>query len=184
MRSGVFIVAVAALMLSAPALKAADPKPGGGEPSPEKTMAMEEGIWDGEVTVTLPGAEPVKSKCVETNQMLGGKWLISEFKGEFFGSRFEGNGQNGYDAKKGKYVASWVDSVSSKILLLEGSYDEKTKTLTLHADAEDPAGNPMKLRLETQFKDDGTRVFTEYVQADGQKDFAKFMEIKYTKRKK
>ena len=41
----------------------------------------------------------------------------------------------------------------------------------------------MKMRLETQINDDGTRVFKEFVQMDGQKEFAKLMEIKYTKRK-
>ena len=41
----------------------------------------------------------------------------------------------------------------------------------------------MKMRLETQMKEDGTRVMKEYVQMDGQKEFVKFMEIKYTKRK-
>jgi hypothetical protein len=40
------------------------------------------------------------------------------------------------------------------------------------------------MRLETQFKDEDTRTFTEYVQMDGQKEFTKFMDIKYTKRKK
>ena len=41
----------------------------------------------------------------------------------------------------------------------------------------------MKIRLETQFKDDGSRVFTQFVKMNGQTDFAKFIEIKYTKRK-
>ncbi len=42
----------------------------------------------------------------------------------------------------------------------------------------------MKMRLEFQFNDDGTRTLSEFVQMDGQKDFAKLMGIKYTKRKK
>jgi hypothetical protein len=75
--------------------------------------------------------------------------------------------------------------MSTHIDLMEGSYDEKTKTLTLRAESEDPtSGKPMKMRLETQLKDENTRVFTEYVQVEGQKDFAKFMEVTYTKRKK
>jgi len=41
----------------------------------------------------------------------------------------------------------------------------------------------MKMRLETQYNDDGTRTFSLYAQADGQKEFSKGMEIKYTKRK-
>jgi hypothetical protein len=68
---------------------------------------------------------------------------------------------------------------------MEGTYDEKAKKLTLNAETENPGtGKPMKLRLETEFKDDGSRTFTEFVQMEGQSDFAKFMEVKYTKRKK
>jgi hypothetical protein len=153
-----------------------------------KVLAMQEGVWDADVTITMPGPDgkvtPANSKGVETNRMLGGKWLISDFKGDFLGSPFEGHGQNGYDVKKGQYIATWVDSMSTRIDTLQGSYDEKTKTLTFHAESENPAdGKPLKMRLETQFNDDGTRTVREFVQTDGQKDFAKFMEIKYTKRK-
>jgi Protein of unknown function (DUF1579) len=182
-RAKIFSV-VAGLLFVTPVLNAQD-----SSPLPEhKILAMEEGVWDAEITMTIPGQDSkdaAKSKGVETNRLLGGKWLISDFKGEFFGSLFEGHGVNGYDAKKGKYVGTWVDSMSQHIDLLEGTYDEKTKTLTLNAESVNPAtGKPMKMRLETQFKDEDTRTFTEYVQMDGQKEFTKFMDIKYTKRKK
>jgi Protein of unknown function (DUF1579) len=156
------------------------------KPLPEhKILAVEEGVWDAEITTTVPGQDAIKSKGLETNRLIGGKWLISDFKGEFFGSPFEGHGVNGYDPKKGKYVGTWVDSMSQHIDVLEGTYDEKTKTLTLNSDSVNPAnGKPMKLRLETQFKDDETRTFSEYVQMDGEKSFTKFMEVKYSKRKK
>jgi len=155
-------------------------------PLPEhKILAMEEGVWDAEITMTVPGQEPAKSKGVETNRLIAGKWLISDFKGEFFGNPFEGHGVNGYDAKKGKYVATWVDTMSTHIDQFEGTYDEKTKTLTLSANTEEPgSGKPMKMRLETQIKDDETRILSHYVQTDGQKEFVKLMEVKYTKRKK
>jgi hypothetical protein len=149
-----------------------------------KILAMEEGVWDADITMTIPGQEAAKSKGVETNRLMAGKWLISDFKGEMFGTSFEGHGVNGYDAKKGKYVATWVDTMAARIATLEGSYDEKTKTLTLTADTEEPqSGKPMKMRFETQFKDDETRTFTEFAQMDGQKEFVKIMEVKYTRRK-
>jgi hypothetical protein len=157
------------------------------DPSPIKVLAMEEGVWDAEITMYAPNAEgkveTSTSKGVETNRMLAGKWLISDFKGEMFGATFEGHGTNGYDAKKGKYVATWVDTMSARIDTLEGTYDEKTKTLTLNSDSETPDGKPMKMRLETRMNDDGTRTFTLFAKADGQNDFSKGMEIKYTKRK-
>jgi Protein of unknown function (DUF1579) len=166
-------------------IKAQDSK--SDSPSPYKILAAEEGVWDAEITMSMPGAdgkvETSTSKGVETNRMMAGKWLISDFKGEMFGSTFEGHGTNGYDAKKNKYIATWVDSMSARIDSMEGTYDEKTKTLTLNSDSESPDGKPMKMRLETRFNDDGTRTFTLFAQPDGQKEFSKGMEIKYTKRK-
>jgi hypothetical protein len=187
MSRATFLGAAAGLLFVVPGLKAQESP--GGPPLPQhKILAQEEGEWDADVTMTLPGADgkiaTSKSKGVETNRLLGGKWLISDFKGEFLNTPFEGHGQNGYDAKKGKYVATWIDAMSNHIDLMEGTYDEKTKTLTLNADTEDPSGKPIKLRLETKFKDDGTRTFVEFVQVEGQKEFSKFMEITYTKRKK
>jgi hypothetical protein len=184
-----FVGAAAGLMFLVPTLEAQDPKPGDTAAPQHKILAQSEGEWDADITLTMPGPDgkvtTSKAKGVETNRLLGGKWLISDFKGEFSNAPFEGHGQNGYDAKKGKYVATWVDTMSTHIDLMEGTYDEKTKTLTLNADSEEPtSGKPMKLRLETQFKDDGTRTFIEYAQMEGQKEFAKFMEITYTKRKK
>ena len=175
-------VVVSCLALS---VKAQDSK--SEDQSAYKVLAMEEGVWDADIKMMVPGAEgkveTSTSKGVETNRMLAGKWLISDFKGEMFGSTFEGHGTRGYDAKKNKFIATWVDTMSVRIDTMEGTYDDKTKTLTLNSDSEAPDGKPMKMRLETQFNDDGTRTFSLYAQADGQKEFSKGMEIKYTKRK-
>ena len=185
MRRLMFVGVAVVLSCLALPVKAQDSK--SDDQSAYKVLAMEEGVWDAEITMMMPGAdgkvETSTSKGVETNRMLAGKWLISDFKGEMFGTTFEGHGTNGYDAKKNKYVATWVDTMSVRIDTLEGTYDEKTKTLTLNSDSEAPDGKPMKMRLETQFNDDGTRTFSLYAQADGQKEFSKGMEIKYTKRK-
>ena len=79
------------------------------EKSPTKVLAASEGTWDAEITTTVPGPdgkiETQTSKGVETNRLLAGKWLLSDFKGDFFGMAFEGHGQTGYDAKKGSMSA-------------------------------------------------------------------------------
>ena len=120
------IPVVAGLLFVVPIVDAQD-----STPSPEhKVLAMGVGVWDAEIPVTIPGQDPkdaAKTKGVETNRMLADKWQISAFKGEFFGTPFEGHGVNGYDAKKGKYVATWVDSMSQQIDLMEGTYDERPR---------------------------------------------------------
>src|SRR6476660_5111880 len=133
------------------AVKAQDSK--SDDQSPYKLLAKEEGVWDAEIKMMAPGTdgktETTTSKGVETNRILAGKWLLSDFKGEMFGSTFEGHGTYGYDAKKNKYIGTWVDTMSVRIDALEGTYDEKTKTLTLNSESEAPNGKPMKMRLET-----------------------------------
>ena len=187
MKRMMFIGVAAGLSCLVLAVKAQESK--SDDQGPIKALTTQEGVWDAEITMMIPGAdgkvEKQTSKGEETNRLLGGKWLLSDFKGEFFGMAFAGHGQTGFDAKKGKYVGTWVDTMSKHIDMLEGTYDEKTKTLTLNADSENPMDEkPMKLRLETQFKEDGSRVMKEFVQEDGKKEFVQLMEIKYTKRKK
>ncbi len=175
----------AAFSCLAPPINAQDSK--SDDQAAYKILAMEEGVWDADITTMMPNAEgKVETqtwKGVETNRMLAGKWLISDFKAEMFGTTFEGHGTNGYDAKKGKYVGAWVDTMAARIDMLQGSYDEKTKTLTLNSEGEGPDGKQMKSRIENRFNDDGTRTFTMFMQHESQKEFSKAMEIKYTKRK-
>ena len=172
--------------------RAADDPPAGGPAAPlpqHKVLAREVGVWDAEVTMTVPGADadakPTTSKAVETNALIGDKWLISDFKGEFGGMEFQGHGQTGYDAKKGKYVGTWVDTFSARIDTLEGTFDEKTQTMTMFSQMEEPgSGKPMKVKFVSVFKGDNERIFTEHVMTEGAKDYTKLMQISYKKRAK
>jgi hypothetical protein len=150
-----------------------------------KVLASEEGTWDATVKSYMggPDAEPSVSKGTEVNTMLaGGLWLASKFEGEFGGAKFEGRGQFGYDANKGKYVGTWVDSMSPTISVLEGEYDAKTKTMTYVGEGTGPDGkSKYTQKMVTTTKADGSRVFTLYMKLD--KDEVKFMEITYQKRK-
>jgi hypothetical protein len=159
------------------------------QPAPQPTaehkiLAADVGTWDASIKSYHggPDSEPSVSKGTEVNDMLaGGLWMTSKFEGEFGGSKFEGRGQFGFDPHKGKYVGTWIDSMSPSISVLEGSYDAATKTMTYTGDGVGPDGTKFKQKMVTTTKDDGTRVFTLYMKFD--KDEVKFMEITYTKRK-
>ncbi len=159
------------------------PKPG----KEHKVLESELGTWDAVIkTWSDPKGEPAESKGVETNTMMpGGLWLLSEFKGEFFGSEFHGRGQYGYDTNKKKYVGTWIDSMTSSLMVSEGTYDEKTHAMTMTGDMFDPAaGKEMKTKSVTVIKPDGTRTMTMYVMAEGTgPEGFKMMEISYKKRK-
>jgi hypothetical protein len=156
------------------------------EPTAEhKVLAADVGTWDGTIKSFFggPDAEPTVTKGTEVNSMLaGGLWMVSSFEGEFGGAKFEGRGQFGYDANKGKYIGTWVDSMTPTISMLEGSYDAKTKTITYTGEGVGPDGkSKYTQKMVTTTKDDGSRVFTLYMKTDKQE--VKLMEIAYQKRK-
>jgi hypothetical protein len=157
------------------------------KPTPEhKRLALDVGVWDATLKFWPPGTtEPVSSKGVETDRMLGDLWVLSDYKGEFAGAPFEGRGQTGYDPKKGKYVGTWVDTMSLSVTVMEGTFDEATKTMTMSSDEADPgSGKPMKARYVTQYKDQNTKVFTMSMKPMEAKDYVKVLEIVYNRRSK
>ena len=94
----------------------ADPAAFVDKPTPQhKILAQDAGTWDATLAVYMegPDAKPVVSQGVETNTLMaGGLWLLSDFRGEFDGQPFHGRSRLGYDPKKGKYVGTWVDSMT------------------------------------------------------------------------
>ncbi len=182
-------VAAAVLGASASGMAQEEGSPPIPKPTAEhKILAADEGTWDATIKsfVAGPDAEPTVSKGVEVNTVLpGGLWALSEFRGDFGGVAFEGRGQFGYDPLKKKYVGSWIDSINPSLSVLEGTYDARTKTMTLVGDGVDPATKTKYTqKMVTTSKDDGTRVFTLYMKFEGAgDDEIKFMEIAYTKRK-
>jgi len=169
-------------------LSRADDPPAGAQPTPHhKLLAKDAGIWDASIKIWTsgPGSEPTVSKGVETNTMLGDHWLVTEFKGDFGGQAFEGRGQLGYDKNKGKFVSTWIDTMNTEIMLLEGDLDENTHTLTMSGKGKDPAGKPYEAKEVSERKADDTRVFTMFMKSAETKDeLVKVMEITYTRRPK
>ena len=159
------------------AQESALPKPG-----PEfDVLKADVGTWDVEIKTWAGPGEPTVSKGRETNRMLGGYWLLTDFQGKMMGLDFKGHGIYSYDAKKKRYVGVWVDSMSSNKMDMVGSHDKDKNTVTYEGMAPGMDGRPAKHVLTTKYKKDGTRVLTMHVQA-GQK-LTKFFEMTYTKAK-
>jgi hypothetical protein len=112
----------------------------------------------------------------------GGFWLITDFKGDFMGTPFTGHGTAGYDPIKGKYVSTWVDSMSPGLNVGESTYDAASKTMTGTMDGLDMSGRPTKSKVVSMWKADGSRVFEMYSRGPDGKD-ALAMRITYTKKK-
>ncbi len=159
-------------------------------PAPEvtkehKKLKDDVGVWDAEMKLWMdPNADPMVSKGVETNRMLGDYWLVSDFTADLAGQKFAGHGQTGYDPNTKKFVGTWIDTMSASISPMEGTWDEKTGEMTMIMTSIDPAsGKEVKSKSISKRKDDKTRIFTMYMQApDGGDEWVKSMEITYTRR--
>jgi hypothetical protein len=148
------------------------------KPGPEHEILKKSvGTWDATVEEMAPGAPAKTSKGTETAKLVGGLWLVSDFKSEMAGQPFEGHAVGGYDTNKKKYVGTWVDSMSSGVWTSEGTFDPATKTLTDAMEGPGPDGKPMKCKAVTEWKDADTKVFTMYM---GE---APTMRITYKRRK-
>jgi hypothetical protein len=151
-----------------------------------ESMAYEVGTWDADVSMWMsPDAEPMKSKAVEKNELLGKMWLMSQFEGEFGGEKFTGRSALGYDPIRKKFVGGWVDSMSPFMMRMEGDYDEASHTLTMMGEGTDVmTGKSAKHKMVTQYESQDEKTFTMYQQDGGDDDeWQKTMEIKFSRRK-
>ena len=153
------------------------------KPGPEFDIFKSDvGTWDAEIIMSAGPGEPEITKGSETNRMLGGFWLLTDFKGKMMGLDFEGHGIYSYDAEKKQYTGIWMDSLSAQKMDMTGKYDKSTKTLTMEGMAPGPDGKPAKHVLSTKTHADGSRVMTMHI-GEGESAF-KMFEMKYTKRAK
>ena len=153
-------------------------------PTPEhKILQKDVGTWDAIVKVwPQPGAEPMESRGTETNELLGGMWIVSKFEGKMDDMPFSGTGVFGYDPAEKKYVGTWVDSMSPSLSIVKGDYDSATKTMTTTGDMRDPASGAVTTTKQiSRYLDDDTRVFEMQVPGEGG-TYWKMMEIQYKRR--
>ena len=149
-------------------------------------LAVEIGTWDADSKFWMaPGAEPMASKAVETNKMLGTMWMVSEYQGEVMGMPFTGHGQFGYDPHKKKYVGTWIDTMSPHLSVMEGTLDEKTKTLTMMSKGFDPMlGKECISKMVSTMIDRDHKKFQIFMPVeDKEGEWWKKMEVNYTRRK-
>jgi hypothetical protein len=162
--------------------EAAPPQP---QPGPEHAVLQnDEGTWDATVEMTMgpPGSAPTVSKGVETNTLVGGLWLVTDFKSTLMDQPFQGHGIAGWDPIKKKYVSNWVDTMSSSISLGESTYDAATKTMTGWMEGPDMTGKITKWRSVVEYKGPDTRVFTMFMPGPDGKE-VQTLKITYKRRK-
>jgi hypothetical protein len=176
------LTAVLGLSLAAAVASAQAPAPP--KPGPEhEILKTDVGAWDATVESFVPGAAaPMISKGTETNSLVGGLWLVTEFKADMMGMPFQGHGVTGWDPNKKKYVGSWVDTLTTGLGITESTYDAATKTMTGTFEGPDPSGQIQKMKSVVTYQDADTRTFTMSGTGPDGKD-ARIMTITYKRKK-
>lgn len=153
-------------------------------------MAKFEGTWDAECKMWMsPDAPPTVTKGTTVTEMIyGGRYMHSTYKGEMKmgdgpAMPFEGVATMGYNNTTGKFESTWIDSMSTGMMVMTGTLDEAKKSMTLTGDYTCPMTNqPCGMREVMTWVSDTKYTMTMYNTMAGHGE-TKCMEITYTKAK-
>lgn len=146
-------------------------------------LAKQDGEWQADITMWMgPDSPAIKNTGVAMNKMiLGGRYQESKHKGEFMGMPFEGVSLLGYDNAKKAFVSSWIDNMGTGMMQMEGTWDDKTKTINFKGKMVDPTtGKDTEIRETVIMMDDQSQKMEMFCMKDG-KEF-KSMEIMLKKK--
>jgi uncharacterized protein DUF1579 len=97
------------------------------------------------------------------------------------GMPFTGHGMQGYDNVTGKYWATWNDSMSTGLMVSEGTCDAKN-ACTFKGSWNDPVKKTkVTSRMSSRWPSPTTQVFEMYGPGKDGKEF-KMMEMTYTRK--
>jgi len=122
----------------------------------QKMMATRTGDWAAELTMYMdPTQPPQKQSAKVHNDMIMDRYLTSSYTGTMMGMPFNGTATLAYDNGTNKYYMSWLDNMSTGMTQLSGTYDEKTRTITLNGISQDPmTGMETPMRQTITYVDD------------------------------
>jgi hypothetical protein len=114
--------------------------------------------------------------------ILNRHYLQQKYSGDMMGELFTGINLIGYDNHTGKYVSTWVDSMSTAIYYFEGTASADGKTITQECSYDDPVRGPLAWRSVTRIVDDNTMEYEMYITPKGGKE-EKEMEMTVTRKR-
>jgi len=142
------------------------------------------GVWDAEIEVWPQGLDSpsIKFKGVETNLAYGEHWIASDFDSEFMGQTMKVHSIVGYDLDRKKMVGTVIDH-GPYAASMTGDYDKESKTVSWKTEAKTPSGKPMVQKTLITQKSADERSLVLSVPGKQEKEFTKFMQIRFVKRK-
>jgi hypothetical protein len=128
-----------------------------------------------------PGAPPAESSGSAQNRwVLGGRYVEETFDGQFMGQPFSGIGYTGYDNIKKAFVSTWMDNMSTSIMMTKGSMDGNT--MTSSGTMDDPmSGKSQVVNNKVTIVDNDHHTMEMWGPGPDGKPF-KMMEISYARK--
>lgn len=157
-----------------------------GPPGPEhKRLEPLVGTWHTKVRCWMdPTQAPqVSEGTLVRKSIMGGRFIQEDVDGTMMDKPFRGLGLVGFDRAKKKYVATWIDSVSTAMQHSHGTYDEANKTWTFRQEGECPiTGKHVRLRDTLHIVNADEQQLDMFRQLGDEKEM-KVMEITLTRKK-
>jgi hypothetical protein len=157
-----------------------------GPPGPEhKLLEPLFGTWHAEVKTWMePNQSPQLSNgTLLRKSILDGRFVQEDYQGKMLDKPFHGIGTLGFDRAKGKYVTTWIDSISTAIQMSRGDYDQSARTWTFKHEDDCPiTGKRVKMRDTLRIVSPNEQQMEMYRQLGDEKEM-KMMEIRLTREK-
>jgi len=156
-----------------------------GTPGPQhKAMAATAGTYELKIKSWQdPNSPPMEDTGTATRSMaLDGRVMVEQVSSTMMGQPWSGHGMQGYDNTTGKYWSTWNDSMSTGLMVSEGTCDAK-QSCTFAGSWTDPVKKTLvKSRMTTRWTSPTTQIFDMYGPGRDGKEM-QMMQIIYTKKK-
>jgi hypothetical protein len=152
--------------------------------APHRALAATVGTYDLKIkSWHAPGTPPMEDTGTATRSMMfGGRVLVEEVSSSMMGMPYTGQAMMGFDNVTGKYWSTWNDSMSTGIMVTEGTCEAEKRSCAFTGSWNDPIKKaPVKARMTTRWTSPTTEVFEMYGPGKDGKEM-KMMEITYTKK--
>lgn len=141
------------------------------------------GTFDAKVKMwTDPSKPPAESGGTSVNSwVLGDRFVETKYDGTFMGQPFSGIGFTGYDNVTKKYIGTWMDTMSTGMMVSKGTMTGKT--MNMSSTMPDPTTGKMSTIKEKTIVADNDHYSMEMWGPGPDGKVYKMMEITYVRKK-
>jgi len=151
--------------------------------APHQALAASAGSYDIKIKSWQVADGPAMEETGTATRTMGldGRVLFEELASSVMGMPFTGHGMTGYDNVSGKYWSTWNDSMSTGLMVNEGTCDAQ-EVCSFTGSWNDPIKKgPVTVRMTSRWTSPTTQIFAMYGPGKDGKEM-KMMEMTYTKK--